>query len=215
MKGKQMPRLKISTWLSFLIVLTLLVASWTTVYAEYSLVFDPSICTSETYTTADGQTIYYRACLNIVYVSNPVDTTYQKMNIYVPEAYYYKGGSINGYTAKTAPIFFPMTVGGYNPGPPATIETSNTVQQALLRGYVVAAPGARGRTNTDPSGLYNGKAPACIVDVKAAVRYLRYNDKIMPGDTKKIIPNGTSASGALSSLLGATGNNKEGTRCGK
>jgi hypothetical protein len=198
-----MPRLRISTCLSFLIVLTLLIAPLTA--SAYSLVFDPNVCTKET--LGDFK---YRACMDIVYVANPVDTTYQKMNIYIPEAYYAKGGSIYGYTAKTAPIFFPMTVGGYNPGPPATIETSNTVQQALLRGYVVAAPGARGRTTQDPIILlYTGKAPACIVDVKAAVRYLRYNDKIMPGDTKKIIPNGTSASGALSSLLGATGNNKD------
>lgn len=77
---------------------------------------------------------------------------------------------------------------------------------ALAKGFVVAAPGARGRTLQDKTGHYTGKAPACIVDLKAAVRYLRHNDKIMPGDAGKIISNGTSAGGALSALLGATGN---------
>ena len=54
-----------------------------------------------------------------------------------------------------------------------------------------------------------GKAPACIVDLKAAVRYLRHNDKAMPGNAEKIISNGTSAGGALSALLGGTGNSPD------
>jgi acetyl esterase/lipase len=36
------------------------------------------------------------------------------------------------------------------------------------------------------------------VDLKAAVRYLRYNDRIMPGDAEKIITSGTSAGVSLS-----------------
>lgn len=80
---------------------------------------------------------------------------------------------------------------------------------ALSKGYIVAMPGARGRTTKDENGEYTGKAPAAIVDLKAAVRYLRYNDKTMPGDAEKIISNGTSAGGALSALLGATGNNSD------
>jgi hypothetical protein len=31
------------------------------------------------------------------------------------------------------------------------------------------------------------------VDLKAAVRYLRFNDAAMPGDARRIIANGTSA----------------------
>ncbi len=199
-----MQGLKLRKCFTAVLVLTFLIIPLTMVSAgSHNLKFDPSNCTTEILQDPEtGEIITYRACLDIVYVSNPVDNTYQKMNIYVPEAYYHKRGSINGYTAKTAPIFLPMTVGGYNPGLPATI-TKESVQKALLRGYVVAAPGARGRTQS------YGKAPACIVDVKAAIRYLRYNDKIMPGDAEKIIPNGTSASGALSSLLGATGNNED------
>ena len=56
--------------------------------------------------TVDGKTIRVRAYENIVYVSNPVDTAIQKMNIYIPEEYF-NGQTINGYSAKTAPIFFP------------------------------------------------------------------------------------------------------------
>ena len=52
-------------------------------------------------------------------------------------------------------------------------------------------------------------APACIVDLKAAVRYLRHNKNIIPGNVEKIISNGTSAGGALSALLGSTGNHPD------
>ncbi|WP_340012670.1 subtype B tannase [Paenibacillus sp. FSL H7-0690] len=95
-----------------------------------------------------------------------------------------------------------------NAGTPSS-ESPSAIAVALSKGYVVASPGARGRTTKDEKGVYTGKAPAAIVDLKAAVRYLRFNDDIMPGDAEKIISNGTSAGGALSALLGATGNNAE------
>ncbi len=87
--------------------------------------------------------------------------------------------------------------------------TPNTILVALSKGYVVASPGARGRTLIDSTGVYYGKAPAVIVDLKAAVRYLKHNDQTMPGDATKIISNGTSAGGAVSTLLGASGNHKD------
>ena len=99
--------------------------------------------------------------------------------------------------------------GGGNTGTTDTGESPNAILMALSKGYVVAAPGARGRTLQLEDGTYTGKAPAAIVDLKAAVRYLHFNDSVMPGDAKKIISNGTSAGGALSVLLGATGNNSE------
>jgi len=86
---------------------------------------------------------------------------------------------------------------------------ANSLSYALSKGYVVAAPGARGRTLKDKNGAYTGKAPAAIVDLKAAVRYLYFNDEVMPGDANKIISNGTSAGGALSALLGASGNSQD------
>jgi hypothetical protein len=80
---------------------------------------------------------------------------------------------------------------------------------ALSKGYIVASAGARGRTLKDKDGVYTGKAPAVIVDLKAAIRYLKFNDPVMPGDARKIISNGTSAGGALSVLLGSNGNHPD------
>ncbi|MCZ9347958.1 alpha/beta hydrolase, partial [Streptomyces sp. TRM76130] len=78
-------------------------------------------------------------------------------------------------------------------------------QLGLAAGYVVVEPGARGRTLQNSAGEYYGTAPAAIVDLKAAVRYLRANKGRIPGDMDRIFSTGTSAGGALSALLGASG----------
>jgi hypothetical protein len=98
----------------------------------------------------------------------------------------------------------PPPGGGMMGGP-----KQSSVIMALLKGFIVASAGARGRTSKDSNGVSIGKAPAGLVDLKAAIRYLKFNDKLMPGDANKIISNGTSAGGAMSSLLGATGNNPD------
>jgi len=203
-------------WFAVVIALVLLVGSLSTGLTappaaqakESSLVFDIYNFTEES-VLVGTETVYFRAYRNIVYVTNPaqivfpLNTIYQKLNVFVPIEI-----SLDDYKKHDGPIFFPNTVGGYNPGLPAE-PTRNEVKTALAKGYVVVAPGARGRTNKDATGIFNGKAPTAVVDLKAAVRYLRFNDKIMPGDAEKIISSGTSAGGALSTLLGATGNNKD------
>lgn len=77
---------------------------------------------------------------------------------------------------------------------------------ALAAGYVVVEPGCRGRDNQAEDGTYYGKAPAAIVDLKAAVRYMRHNKGVIPGNVDWIISTGCSAGGGLSSILGASGN---------
>lgn len=151
----------------------------------------------------------YREYRDLVYVNNPVSSI-QKLNLFIPQAYY-EVKSLNGYTAATAPVLIPNTVGGYLPGPAdfpgnQTQPTrSTTIEQALRHGYVVASPGLRGRTQKDPNGINIGKAPAFIVDLKAVIRYLRHNAHQLSGDYEHIITNGTSAGGATSALAGASG----------
>ncbi len=210
---------------------------------DSSLKFDIDTYQSQTL-QYENQELKVRAFENIIYVENPVDSGYQIMNIYIPEAYF-NNESINGYTAETAPIFYPNQIGGYMPAKPGTFMPSqrehmmappngkmpddrkpkdghgkergnrphmnfpkraNTIAYMISKGYVVATAGARGRTLQKKDGTYTGKAPAGLVDLKAGVKYLRFNDANMPGDANKIISNGTSAGGAMSTLLGATGN---------
>ena len=179
--------------------------------AKISLAFDVKNYESMS-TTVDNKEIKYRAFEYIPYVANPIDIDQQYMNIYVPEEYF-NNGTVNGYTTQTAPIFMPNAVGGYMPSQAMTPKVENgkpnSVVYALSRGYVVASPATRGRTNKASDGNFIGKAPAVIVDLQAATAYLHANDSTMPGNANRIITNGTSAGGAVSLLQGATGNSSD------
>ena len=179
--------------------------------AKISLAFDAKNYESMS-TTVDNKEIKYRAFEYIPYVANPIDIDQQYMNIYVPEEYF-NNGTINGYNTQTAPIFMPNAVGGYMPSQAMTPKMENgkpnSVLYALSRGYVVASPSTRGRTNKASDGNFIGKAPAVIVDLQAATAYLHANDSAMPGNANRIITNGTSAGGGVSLLQGATGNSSD------
>lgn len=187
--------------------------------------FDPEAYQSET-CTLGGRTIAYRAWEGLAYCESPLDPI-QRMNVFAPESLY-DGTNPQGYTDVTAPIFMPNTVGGYMPGPAGEPglgshgTAPNSLFRALEHGYVVASAGVRGRTSgkvtteffegsvagdiSEATGRKVGRAPAFIVDYKAAIRYLRHNTSAIPGNVERIVTNGTSAGGALSALAGATGN---------
>lgn len=153
-------------------------------------------------TPAGEVEITFKLYRDIVYVARPVDPAYQCLNVCVP----LKIGGVE-VDASEAPILLPIEVAGYWSskiagtggvlGPNASL--------ALASGLVVVSPGCRGSDNVAADGTYFGKAPAAIVDLKSAVRYLHYNDAVMPGDAKRIISVGGSAGGALSALLGVSG----------
>ena len=179
--------------------------------SKISLAFDVKNYESMS-TTVDNKEIKYRAFEYIPYVANPIDIDQQYMNIYVPEEYF-NNGTVNGYNTQTAPIFMPNAVDGYMPSQALTPKVENgkpnSVVYALSRGYVVASPATRGRTNKASDGNFIGKAPAVIVDLQAATAYLHANDSTMPGNANRIITNGTSAGGAVSLLQGAAGNSSD------
>ncbi|MFD2937533.1 subtype B tannase [Spirosoma flavum] len=167
------------------------------------LAFNPNRkSTTGTLTFLDGKTVNYRSYEVIYYVANVADSAYQYLNVYIPESAYTNN-------SKT-PVFFRTYVGGYFSSKAQAPVNTDASGRALQEGYVVVIPGARGWnanvTKPDASTVYTGRAPAGIVDLKAAIRYLRHNDAVMAGDAERIITDGTSAGGAMSSLLGATGN---------
>ena len=153
-----------------------------------------------TYVVGTVNGVSYRAYNNIVYAATPADRNYQKLSIYIPEPYF-NSRPLNGYTATTAPIFVPNNSSGYMAASVMTPSATNPVGLALSRGLVVVSPALRGRN------VNNGSAPSAIVDYKAAIRYIRANKSRLPaGNTDRIIASGVSAGGALSAILGASGN---------
>ncbi len=149
----------------------------------------------------DGTSVRYRSYERLYYVTHIVDSAYQYLNIYVPETAY--------EDHENRPVFLKTNVGGYRAGKVSQPSVRDATGFALQKGYVVVVAGSRGSDSrvTTPSGeVYTGRAPAGLVDLKAAVRYLRHNADVLPGNMERIITDGTSAGGAMSSLLGATGN---------
>lgn len=155
-------------------------------------------------TSTGEKKITYHSYLHIPYVANPIDKDYQSMNISVPVKV--DNAAVD---AANAPILFVIGVGGYMSVNNARTVTGNSrgnADLALAAGYVVVSPGCRGRDNKAADGTWYGKAPAAIVDLKAAIRYIRYNQGIIPGNVNRIFSTGVSAGGALSALLGSSGN---------
>ena len=138
--------------------------------------------------------------MNVVYCTNVVSPQYQFMNIYVPAAYI-DGGECNGYTADTAPIVLLNNCMGWMSSTPSTVN-----EIYINEGFVYISCGARSR-GAGENG--EGKAPAPVVDLKSAVRMLRLNADVIPGDEEKIVSVGTSGGGQMSSILGASGNMDE------
>ena len=126
----------------------------------------------------------------------------------------YQGGK-GGWNG-TAPITSANYTGAdiVNGGTYVSTSDTNKVGAALSRGFVYINMASRSRGATAPAGVYDdgiyqGKSPAAIVDAKAAVRYLRLNDRLMPGNASRIVVNGTSGGGAQSTQLGATGDSAD------
>lgn len=150
--------------------------------------------------------VYWQA--GICYCENPADITLETMGVFVPGAYF--TGNDNGdgtytcnvdaeavvgnYTAATAPIVFPVNTPGYSAMNPPAGYTDVTAY--TNEGFVYMYAGCRGR---------DAGAPAGVTDLKAAVRYYRYNADILPGSTERIFSFGMSGGGAQSALMGATG----------
>ena len=165
--------------------------------------FNPDNFTEASLVMPDGEEISYRAYEGIFYVKNVEDSVYQTLNIYVPEKL---------AAVERVPILLRTYVGGYAASTAKTPSASDATGRALKEGYVVCIPGSRGSNSTitrNGQTVYTGMAPNGLLDLKAAVRYLRYNDSLIPGDSELIFTDGTSAGGAMSSLLGATGNAKD------
>ena len=146
----------------------------------------------------NGQTVKYTAYTKLYFATNVEDSTYQYMNLFVPDG-----------ATEQSPIFLRTYIGGYMESQAGYPQATDASGRALAEGYVLVIPGSRGRQSTvtrKGKTVYTGRAPKGLLDLKAAIRYLRHFDQQIPGNTERIITDGTSAGGAMSALLGATGN---------
>ncbi len=153
--------------------------------------------------------VYYQ--LGIPYCETPADETYENLAVFVPGSFF--KGTNNGddtwtcsvnpdavvgdFTPAAAPIVFPVETPGYSAMSPLTAYSSLTAFTG--EGFIYVHAGCRGR---------NHGAPAGVTDLKAAVRYIRYNAGLLPGNPEAVFTFGMSGGGAQSALMGATGNSE-------
>ena len=120
--------------------------------------------------------------------------------------------STNGqsYTAATAPCILNTGAAGYG-------NSSNTTAAATYaaEGYINVACGNRGKqdstTNDAGETVYTGDAPSCLVDQKAATRFVKYNILLgnLPGSVDYWVSTGGSGGGAHAAMFAATSNNPD------
>lgn len=184
-----------------------------TAVGQYSLIFDNAAWQYD-----EINDIYWQ--VGVVYVSNPASLDYETLGIYVPGAYLEASANGDGtytasvksdaqvgqFTAATAPYVLPVNTPGFNASQAPT-WLADGIANYTQAGMIYLQPGIRGRDNTTDSQGQEvvGGAPWGVTDLKAAIRYVRYNKDVLPGDTDKIVSFGHSGGGAQSAVLGASG----------
>ena len=118
------------------------------------------------------------------------------------------GGQV--YTAATAPVIL-------NTGAPGYGSQKNSTAPATYasEGYINMTCGNRGKQDKviseDGNTYYTGDAPSCLVDQKAAARFVKYNILLgnLPGNADCFVSTGGSGAGAHATMFAATGNNPD------
>lgn len=120
--------------------------------------------------------------------------------------------STNGqvYTAATAPVILNTGAAGYGSQNNSKAATSHAAD-----GYINVSCGNRGKqdsiTDADGNTVYTGDAPSCLVDQKAATRFVKYNILLgnLPGSVDYFVSTGGSGGGAHAAMFAATSNNPD------
>jgi hypothetical protein len=161
--------------------------------------------------------VYYQ--LQLQYCTKITSSKYQSMGLYVPKEYLTctensgkykcevnKSGKKGSYTAANAPIVMPVDTPGYAAMEAPTEYNYDDVSKYVSKGIVYAFAGCRGKY-TGKDDFIQG-APWAVTDLKSAIRYLRLNKALIPGDTDRLYTFGMSGGGAQSCLMGVTGNSE-------
>ncbi|MBN8636706.1 MAG: esterase [Anaerolineae bacterium] len=217
-QGASRLKLALSVCVGLMLLLTL-----SGVSAQASTATDPLALDNTAWQYDAENNVYWQ--IGIIYVSNPASTEYESLGIYVPGEYLTAtdngdgtytatlnaDATVSGYTVGTAPVVFPVNTPGYSAAAAPTAYSYSDVSSYMQAGFIYVSAGLRGRDNGyDASGnlLYSGGAPWGVTDLKAAVRYYRYNADVLPGNAESIFIFGMSGGGAQTSIMGATGDSE-------
>lgn len=151
--------------------------------------------------------VFYQ--LGLRYCELPSAEGCQELAIFVPGRYMSAEPNGNGtytctidyfsqpgrFSASDAPVVFPVGNQGYASRMPLT-EYTREAAVYTEAGFIYAYAGCRGKEDDDL---------ADITDFKAAIRYMKLNDELIPGDMSRIFCTGMAEGGSRAVLLGVTG----------
>ena len=163
--------------------------------------------------------VYYK--MSVEYCENSKKEENEKFEIYVPGEYLIgkqneegkydceinKQGMKAGYTPESSPMI--IAIQGEENIEQKLHENYNykEISRFINEGYIYIWPGTRGQKETDienneeySKGIIDG-----ITDLKALIKFCRFNKDIMPGNEEKIISYGINGGGTKSAILGASG----------
>lgn len=166
--------------------------------------------------------VYYQ--LGVPYCLNPASESYESLAIFVPGPYFVpdeeqkksglvvnKKATVGSFTPKTAPVVMAINSGDLGSQACPTSYSFAGLGKYLSAGLIYVYPGMRGRNSGYESagdGVYSGGDPWPLVDLKAAVRFLRYNANSLPCNVSHVFTCGFSAGGGVSALMGCTGDSE-------
>ncbi len=163
---------------------------------------------------------YYQ--LAVPYCLTPGSEQYESLSLFVPGPYFVgtaKGqlyhcelaedAQVGQFTPATAPVALPINAPACGAQECPTSYAYDGLERYLGQGIVYVYAGFRGRSGgyeSTTQEYFAGGAPWLVADLKAAVRFLRYNAKALPCDVSRIFAFGLGGGGVVASLLGVSGN---------
>ena len=183
--------------------------------------FEPLAIDPSAWRYDDENDVYYQ--LGLPYCLTPATKTYESLAIFVPGAYFSaeKNGStytctvneravVGAFTAATAPVLMPINTGSLAAQASPTSYAFDGLAPYMEAGCVYVYAGFRGRsagydTASGSDELFPGGSPWPAVDLKAAIRFLRYNAGALPCNASNVYVFGFGAGGGLSAVLGSSG----------
>lgn len=167
--------------------------------------------------------VYYQMQVN--YCSKPRVPKLQTLGIYVPGEYLNgienkdktysckinKNGKRAGYTSELAPIIISVNTEDYKAQDEPEEYKYSAISDYIESGYIYIQPGFRGKVESNQeqdNEHYSKEIIESVTDLKAVVKFCRFNKDKLPGNSEKIISFGINGGGTKSAILGASGDSE-------
>ena len=163
--------------------------------------------------------------LAVPYCIKPGSEQYESLSIFVPGPYFKgeKHGNawscevdptalVGGYGPSTAPVAMPVNSPACSAQECPTSYSYEGLGRYLEAGIVYVYAGFRGRSGgyeSTTQEYFSGGAPWIVADLKAAVRFLRYNAAVLPCDTTRVFSFGYGGGASAAATMGVSGGSEQ------